>query len=89
MICEMHHIRRGHSGGEVIQSTADSEGPSFDTFSEINFWLTDPNVFLITPSRFEISKRAIGAKTILRERAQKNGFLVKCFEKGLKNYVFC
>ena len=35
-----------HSG---IRPPADPKGPTFDTFSEIHFWPTDPKMFLKAP----------------------------------------
>ena len=32
-----------------IQPPTDPKGPSFDTFAEIHFWLTDPKIFLKAP----------------------------------------
>ena len=65
-----------------IRPPADPKGPTFDTFSEIHFWQTDPKIFLKAPSA-PIYTNFEG------ERAPKKTlFFVKIFQKVPKNGFF-
>ena len=72
----------GRPSSSGIRPLADPKGPSFGTFYEINFWPTDPKIFL----------KALGLQYILilkgNAREKKNIFFLSKFSKKFPKTAF-